>query len=356
MGGLENVVLNLAGGIDANKFSQEICVLSDELGLKLQFDKLNIPIYAFPKKRGVDWSLIFKLRKYFKESKADIIHTHNPTALLYGGTAAILARKKLVHTEHSNLLMHKKFLVFAESLLFRVVNHLICDTEEVKQSVHKNQGISLDKINVIFNGVDINKFLIDVAKEDAKKSLGLDSTSFIVGTVARLSPVKDQKSLIKSIHFLKEKGLNVHLVIVGDGELRNKLQEYSKECGIEDSVIFLGERTDAFTILKTFDAFVLCSLYEGMSVSLLEAMSSSLPCVVTDVGGNVELIKNGENGFVVPVQSPKAIGACLEKLIADSALCEQMGQKNRALVENKYSLEAMCTAYEKVYGDAVGSK
>ena len=353
MGGLENVVLNLAGGLNKDKFSQCVCVLSDELGLKVQFDELNIPIYPFPKKNGLDWTLVFRLKKYFKENPADIVHTHNPTALLYGGTAAILAGKKLVHTEHSNLMQEKRFVMFAESLLFKMVKGLVCDTQEVKQSVNKDQGILLDKIKVVCNGVDVEKFCLDdmdslpTGRQAALE--GNDTGSFTIGTVARLTQVKDQKSMIKAVTLLKEKGLEVKLVIAGDGELREELESYSSDCGVKDRVEFLGERNDISDILKGFDAYILCSLYEGMSVSLLEAMSSSIPCIVTEVGGNVELIKDGENGFVVPVKDPAAISAKVEKLMSDPDLCKRMGQANRKVVEEKYSLDAMCGEYEKEY-------
>lgn len=366
MGGLENVILNLCGGLNKGKFSQSVCVLSDELGLKTQFDESNIPVVSFSKKNGIDLNLVLRLKKFFRDNPADIVHTHNPTALLYGGLAAVLSGKKLVHTEHSNLMQGKKLMNFAESLLFRMVRGLVCDTEEVKQSVHKNQGISLDKIKVICNGVDVKKFCLDdmdslpaglPADRHGRQGRlrgndrgnGDDKKVFTIGTVARLALVKDQKSMINAVQILKEKGRNVKLVIAGDGELKNVLMDHAKKCEVENCVEFLGERMDIADILKSFDAYVLCSLYEGMSVSLLEAMSSSLPCIVTNVGGNVELIKDGDNGFLIPVKDPDAISACVEKLIDDPVLCETMGQANRKLVEEKYSLRVMCREYEKIY-------
>lgn len=362
IGGLEKVVLNLAGGLNKDKYLQSVCALSNELGLKQQFDKLNIPVYLFPKKKSVDLPLILKLRKFFKESPVDIVHTHNPTALLYGGLSSILSGKRLVHTEHSNLMQHKKLMNFAESLIFRMVKGLVCDTQEVKQSVHKNQGIALDKIKVICNGVDIKKFCLvslpTVSQGRLRvndKDVGNKGEQFTVGTVARLTPIKDQKSMIKAVQILKEKDRNVKLVIAGEGDLKNDLMDYVKECDVVDRVEFLGERTDVADILRTFDAYILCSLYEGMSVSLLEAMSSSLPCIVTNVGGNVELIRDGENGFLVPVKDPAAISSCVEKLMDDADLCKKMGKANRKLVEEKYSLDAMCAGYEREYERIMGT-
>lgn len=343
MGGLENVILNLCGGLNKDEFSQSVCVLSDELGLKSQFDESNIPVVSFSKKKGIDLDLVLRLKKFFRDNPADIIHTHNPTALLYGGLAAVLSGKKIVHTEHSNLMQGKKLMNFAESMLFRMVKGLVCDTEEVKRIVHKNQGISLDRIKVICNGVDIKKFSVDIDNSENNKEI------FTIGNVARLTLIKDQKSMIKAVQILKEKGRKVKFIIAGDGELKKELASFASECEVTDQIKFLGERYDVVEILRTFNAYVLCSLYEGMSVSLLEAMSCSLSCIVTEVGGNVELIKDGVNGFLVPVKDPESIASCVEKLMDDSDLCKKMGQNNRRLVEEKYSLKAMCKGYEKIY-------
>ena len=147
-GGLEKLILSISRNLDKNAYSPSVCSLSNGLGLHPEFARFGLPVHVRPKKDRVDPPLVLKLAGLFRQMRVDLIHTHNPTALLYGGPAAKIAGKRLIHTEHSNLYKHKRKLMMAESMMLRLTDCIVCDTNEVKEEIKRAHGINEDKINV----------------------------------------------------------------------------------------------------------------------------------------------------------------------------------------------------------------
>jgi len=207
------------------------------------------------------------------------------------------------------------------------------------------------KAEVVPNGVPIEgiEARSHQAKEQLLSRLGRPSASFVVGTVGRLSPVKDHATLLKAIHQLRVSGRPVELLVVGDGESRALLEALSKVLELEECVHFLGMRDDVAALLPTFDAFALSSISEGYSLALVEAAAAALPIVATRVGGNSDIVEEGATGLLVPAHDASAFAAALAGVVDDASMRERMGRAGRQWALEHGTVGAMGLAYLALY-------
>lgn len=355
MGGLEKFVIRMIDYLDKEKYQGSICCLSDELALQAEIREKNIPLEICPKKPGLDFKLIPQLMKVFKKNKIDLIHTHNPAALLYGGIAAKLTGIPFVHTEHSNVHKDRKNLMRVEKMVLRLADKIICDTYEVQREMHNLHKVKDDRVCVIHNGIDYEPYGKKVDRSAIRKSIGLTDDDFVVGAVGRLTPIKDQKTIIQAIAKVNvgASGRSPVLIFVGDGEIRQELEDLTDSLGVRSKVSFLGMRNNVPELLQAMDVFMLCSLYEGMSLALLEAMAAYKPVIATYVGGNPEVIVQDHTGFLVEVGAVDEIANTITKMMNDPALVLSMGKKSRQRIEEHFGLDYMMTNYEKAYTETL---
>jgi len=179
--------------------------------------------------------------------------------------------------------------------------------------------------------------------------LGIADQEFVVGSVGRLDPVKDYEGLIDAIRQLNQERHNVRLVIAGDGPERPRLERRLRESSISPKPVLLGQRTDADRLYHVFDTFVLNSIAEGMSNVLLEAMASGVPIICTAVGGNVELIKHNQSGFLVPPKNPVALAAAIYKNLTSPDDCAGYRDNSRRFAVEHFSLDRMIGQYTALY-------
>ena len=348
VGGLENLVLKLLSKIDRTKYIPHVCTMTANSDLVGEFLANNIPVYVVEKREGIDWSLAFRLRDLFRRLNVEIVHTHNIAPYLYATIGAKMAGVSIViHTEHSNLFAHQKKLMSAERILSKFTDVIISDSEKVTKQLLCGQKIDPNKVKTIINGIDTDSFA-----ESARINLSasqIPENHKVIGIVARLVPVKNHRLLLEAFSMIRQRSGRTHLVIVGDGPLREKLESEAQRLGIAENVVFLGNRRDVPELMSTFNLFALSSLDEGLSLTLLEAMSSGLPIVATEVGGNPEVVIHGETGFVVPSQNPIAFAQACVKLLSDDNLAREMGRRGLERVRKFYSLDKMTRRYEQVY-------
>jgi glycosyltransferase involved in cell wall biosynthesis len=172
--------------------------------------------------------------------------------------------------------------------------------------------------------------------------------------VARLNRIKDQPTLLRAARLVADKIPGFRLDVVGDGPNNDHIRALSDELGLQESVVFHGMRDNVAELLRESDLFVLPSLSEGISITLLEAMGSSLPCVVTDVGGNREVVRDGTTGFLVPAGDHEALAARMEMLLLDDPMARTMGAAGRAVVEKEFNIEGTAAAYHDAYMELLG--
>jgi len=199
----------------------------------------------------------------------------------------------------------------------------------------------------ICNGVDTHRFRPG-GRQVARAALGIGPERIVVGTVGRLDPVKDQVGLLRAFSRVVDDS-RVLLLIAGDGPCRAELETTVSALGLDGRVRLLGERDDVPSVLAAMDVFVLCSIAEGISNTILEAMATGLPVVATRVGGNPELVVDGKTGCLVEPRSPAALAASLRRYFEDPRLLAQHGGSARALAVAGFSLERMVGAYEQLY-------
>ncbi|MDH5527849.1 MAG: glycosyltransferase [Nitrospirota bacterium] len=239
-------------------------------------------------------------------------------------------------------------------LAYRVINprfrSIIAVSDAVMDSL-REQGIPDSRIHRIHNGVDPVRF--DGEKDSGLRvELGIETGEPVIVMVANLNPVKDHATALAAIDALHRSGCHPHLVVAGEGPLRERLKEKARQLGLEKWTHFIGRRDDVSPVLKAGDLFLLCSHTEGLSNAVLEAMAARMPVVATRVGGNPEVVVDGETGFLVAAGDTEGIAGALEKLIHDPVLREKMGLAGWRRVVEEFSLDRMVRAYVGVMCDA----
>jgi glycosyltransferase involved in cell wall biosynthesis len=351
IGGTEMVIKNLIeGNTDPSKHMSIFCIESPLGPWGEQLKKKGVPISTKARTPGFDVSIITAIRKHIKHHKIDVVHCHQYTPWVYGTMAALFTPTKVVFTEHG------RFYPDSTTWKRKLVNPLLsCFThavtaisEATKQAVSKFEYIPSNKIKTIYNG--IKPLDSDTAKTLALKSeLGFSTEANVLGTVARLDPIKNHVMLLHAFSIVCDQIPDAYLVIVGDGEMRQTLELLSEQLNIGKHVRFVGYKTNPTDYINLFDVFVLSSLSEGTSMTLLEAMSLSKPCVVTDAGGNPEIVKHNVSGLVVENDNAKAFANAIITLLEDPQQQAIMATQARQIFDEKFDVKCMNAAYRELY-------
>jgi glycosyltransferase involved in cell wall biosynthesis len=212
-----------------------------------------------------------------------------------------------------------------------------------------------ERIRVIRNGIDTSRFN-PARRETARHRLGLREEDVAIGAVGRLVPVKDQATLLAALSQLKKEGAPFRAFLAGDGPLLDGLSAQARDGGIADQIVFLGARADIEDVLAAYDVFVLSSVSEGLSNTILEAMSTGLPVVATRVGGADELVEHDHTGVLVPPSDSPAMAAAIRRLLENQQLRKSMGAAGRRRAETEFSLTRMIASYEDLYLELAGMR
>ncbi len=357
-GGAEQLVLELAKFIPKDKFEVAVCCLKKgRLYQELQY--LNIRTYLVTLRKIIDFKAIRGLRELYNDFNPHIIHSHLPRADLYSRLA--LKKKKynqiiMITTIHNLEKVRENFLYNLIDIHLSKRNELfIAVSQAVKNHFLSYVPSARDKTIVILNGVNIERFQ-NVNKEKGYEILNLSPNNFIIGTIGRLSPQKDHINLIKSAKMvISNSNKPIHFVIVGDGVLMSSLKKEINDLNLNDRIHLIGHRKEIPEILACFDIFVLSSRWEGLPITLLEAMASAKPVVATSVGGVPELVENGKTGILVPPLNPEQLAMALLKLIEDDTMRTQFGKFALDVVKRKYDIKDYISKhlnyYEKLYNE-----
>lgn len=348
VGGLEKFVLDLTDSYQANVQSTILCLADPHAQYEIA---TNAEIIRWDKGAGFSLSWALKISRLVKKGQYDLIHTHNPSPHFYGSIAGLLTRVPVVHTKHGRNYpgSFKKVLLnrIASQLSQRIVA-VSTDAADVCRQIEK---IPASKVQTILNGVDVERFFPG-SQGTLRDELQIGDHIPLLGIVARLSSEKNHRLLLDTCQILKSNGSLFHLAIIGDGPLREDLEQGVITRNLEGSVTFLGMRQDIPKLVRAFDVFVLSSRTEGVSLTLLEAMSCCVPVVATDVGGNPEVVVDGVTGFIVP-QDAKALAQKIKVFIQDAGLREMMGKAGRERVLAKFTLIKAAELYLDLYNSVV---
>lgn len=299
-----------------------------------------------------DFSAIRQLRRFIKREKAQIVHAHGLKAALI--TAAALMPRRQTHflfTAHNSLPQITSPLgswgsTLAQRWLFNSMNTIISVSDAVRSQIIRY--VPENKVLTIYNGISPNKFG-SYPVEEARLSLGLGPEDQVLGTVARLIPSKGVGTLLEAVSLIAKIMPRLHLVVVGDGPERAKLEQYSTRLGLEQHVHFLGWREDVPGLMAGWDCFALPSLSEGFNLSVLEAMASRLPVVVSDLPALTEAVIPGKGGLVVQPGNAPELAAALLHVLKDPVKARAMGKFNRERVDTYFGEERMVSCTRALY-------
>lgn len=361
VGGLENGVVNLINRLDPERFEHVICCIASSGPMAERIER-PVPIHVIGKGAGRDSLLPFKIARVVRTVSPHIVHTRNwgtidgvPGALL-GGV------RRIVHGEHGREATDptgtNRRRQQARRLLSPLISRFITVSDDLRRWLVDDVGVDSGKVVQIINGVDTERFFPPEDREVVKVRAGLNPRSFVVGTVGRLDPVKDQQLLLRAFAgfargFAAGEALPV-LIIVGGGPEEERLRELAADLGITGSVYFAGERRDTPELLRAMDLFVLPSIAEGISNTILEAMASGLPVLATGVGGNGELVVDTKCGFLFPSGDDARLKELLFRCASDFSLRGSLGGAARTRCLEHFSLAAMAAAYGRVYREVGG--
>lgn len=349
-GGMERFVYEHCLEIDKNIFNISVCCI-DRLGEFYEpLIENGIKIDLLQKNQNhFDWIFPLKLAKYIIKNNIDILHIHSG-AFFIGSLAGIfLKRTVIVYTEHGRNLVEPRFMFILDKISSFFCDKIITVSSELEKYMIENIKIHSNKIETITNGVNNKIFNKKNKSIDLISEFELNLDVKIIGSVGRLAVIKNYETLIKAFCDVRKKIPNSILILVGEGPCENDLKVLSRELGVYDSIIFTGNRSDVNDILNLFDVFVLPSLREGTSLSLLEAMASGVPALVTNVGGNPIIIKNGFNGYVVEPKDQFDMADKIIDILINSDIANKFIENSLNLIVKNFSLQKNVEKYMNLY-------
>ena len=348
---LKTVVLNLK----PYGFTPVVCCIGDKgvIGEEIEAAGVSVITLEKMKGKGFDPMIIKDISTLIKREGIDIVHTHLYHANMYGRSAALAARVPVVATEHNVYKSYKKKRSIINRLLAKKTDKMIAVSRAVKDEICARDSIAPAKVEVIYNGIEVDRFKVPSAEEKsaARVKLALDPKAPVIGTISRLSKQKGHTFLLKAFAELLASFPDLRLLIVGSGPLDEELRSEARELAIEENIIFTGARRDVPEVLKAIDIFAMPSLWEGFPVSLLEAFATGLPVVATPVGGVADAIERNLSGLLVEPEDVQGLKYALTKLLEDKEFAASLGKEARAVVEDRFSVTTMLDSMTSLYKD-----
>jgi glycosyltransferase involved in cell wall biosynthesis len=351
-GGSETYVLNLVKHLNVERYQVTVWCEGEWGPIGDKIRKTGITVIQRPI-RPYRPDHVLGMVRYIRKNRFDIVQSLKYGPNFMDALVCKLSRKVFISSRRNirhwsgALKMH-----VGERLRNLMTDHIIANSESVKDLTIVVEHVPATKITVIYNGVDLEEVDAAMQKSDKtfRSSLAIPFGAIIVGNLANLREVKGQSYLVKAFADVVGKtDKDVYLVIHGEGPEETNLRALVKELKIEDRVRFSTSPRDRFEVMHSFDVFVLPSLGEGFSNALLEAMALSLPCIVSDVGGNPEAVVHNVSGLIVPVKAVEPLAEAILRLVDDPALAKEFGVKARELVERQYTVQRMVSAHERLY-------
>lgn len=367
--GAENVVLQLSTELTALGHSVTVGVFHDGRGANSELPErtraFSLVVQPFECVGRWDRSTVNLIATYVNNNHIQLIHSHGYKADFYARAAGRKGEVRLVSTCHNWIDSSVKMRVYnmIDRLVLRDFGAVVAVSAAVRDKL-LHSGIANDKVLLIRNGVDASKFGGAMDVLEIRREFGFGATDKIIGAVGRLSREKGHSDLLQACERILTHEPNSRLLIVGDGPLRGELVRKAKALGLDQRVVFAGQRQDVAKLLSAMDVFVLPSLTEGQPMALLEAMAAGRAIVATAVGDVPAILKGGDAGILVAPGDTIGMADGILRLLRDASQASAYSRRAKTEVIEHYSSAAMAKEYLKVYGaaltgtalDAVGSK
>ncbi len=351
IGGAEEQLVTIAPKFDREKFRIIVGAMQPGGGFVDRLAESGIE-YSCLNFRVRSWLLyVIRLAALLKKEKVDVLHAHMSSAAKYGRIAGLLAGVPvMVVTDHGQDREKSRWDIAVDRMFNRFTAARVGVTSDVAEIIHTRDNTPKNKIIVISNGVDTERFNVDRSEGlRVRRELGLPDDAIVVGTVARLTWEKALDVLIEAVFILVKIIPQLRCVIVGDGYLHKELAKCIESFGLQKQVLLTGARLDVPDMMAAFDIFALSSKSEGLPVSILEAMSAGKPIVSTNVGGIPEVITDRNEALLMEPGDPQSLATAISELVADPQLAADLGRRASQLVAEQYSITATVRKLQDLY-------
>jgi sugar transferase (PEP-CTERM/EpsH1 system associated) len=362
-GGMENGLVNIINRMPPDRYRHAIVALTGSGGFARRIRRDDVTVVSLGERGGHSFGRYARLWRVLRELEPAIVHTRNLPTIEGQIPASFLPGVKRVHGEHGrdvhDLHGAKRKYIFLRRALHPLIHRYIAVSRDLTRWLTDVIGVPQARVRQIYNGVACDVFRERSGPRPALAPTGfLTDVSLVVGTVGRLAEVKDQRTLVRAFARLVASSdhgeSDLRLVIVGEGNCRSALEREIREQGLENRVWLAGERDDIPEMLRLFDVFVLPSLGEGISNTILEAMATGLPVVATRVGGNLELVREGVTGTLVEASDADALAGAIGRYTADPDLRHRHGKAARGAVAAQFDWGRCVEEYLGVYDELLG--
>ena len=355
--GAEVLLYDLIQRSDRDRFEFLVCALTRGGGVADMLAGIGVPVFVLGRRTFWDLAAFIRLLKLIRHHRVDIVHSHLFSSHLWGVLAARLTGvHRIFRTEHNLSGWKNRLRRVIDHLLCRCTDRIIAVSQPVRESLISVSRVNPEKVLVIENGLNLERLRFNISRVDKLRELGLPPSARLVGTAAALTPKKGHRYLLAAARRILPRYPDLHLLLMGEGELLEELRETIRAEGMEGRVRLLGSRSDALEIISLLNVFVLSSIREGLSIALLEAMALGRAVVITAVGGGVEVVENGVTGLLVPPADPEALAGALERVLTDPDLEAKLGGAAEKKIRSRYDIRLMVDNYAKQYVSARGAK
>ena len=328
------------------------------LGERMQRE--GVPVLTYGRRKGMDLGVSRRMARDLRDRRVEVLHAHQYTPFFYAALAAQVCRPRprVIFTEHGRHypdVVSSKRRAANKWLFDRLADRVNAVCAFSARSLSEKDGFRQERIEVIPNGIDVPRYGAAADVVGLRRKLGLSPERKYIACIARFHPVKDHKTLVRAFAQVAQSRPDTDLLLVGDGVLRPDLEAQVGGLGLQDRVRFLGVRDDVADILRVVDAFALTSVSEAASITLLEAMAAGRPVVVTAVGGNPEIVRDGIDGLLAPRGDAPAVAAALLRVLGDDGIAQKFGSSGAARVREHYLLDTTVERYYSLYASESGA-
>jgi sugar transferase (PEP-CTERM/EpsH1 system associated) len=367
-GGLENGIVNLVNRLPADRFRHAIVAL-DGVGqdFRRRLQRPGVPVLSIGKRPGKDLPSYYRMWQTLRRLQPDIVHTRNLGTLDMQLAAAAAGVRRRVHGEHGWSPSDPQGLDPRNLRLRRLLRSLpqgyVAMSRDIARWLEQSIGVPAARIRQLYSGVDTGRFRPEgpvPADLPWSRDPGADAAPVILGSVGRFDPIKNHSGLLRAFRAILERHPEwqgrVRLIIAGDGPLRGELAALGRELGVADSVWLPGARSDVPELMRAMDIFVLPSINEGISNTILEAMATGRPVIARRAGGNPELVVDGLTGALYDPGDPNGLATAVEQYVQQADLRRSHGEAARTRVAEQFSLDAMVNRYSEFYDEVLGRR
>ncbi len=362
MGGTERVLLNMIRLLPKDRFRCSLLTFKLEEKAITAAD-IDCPLHVFPLTKTYNWSAVKvarQMRDLIRKQRVGIVHTLFETSDLWAAPIARLSGCPVLISSRRDLgIARLPKHILGYKLLRNLCDAVLAVSPQVRDYCIEQDGVPASKIRTMFNGVDLKAAVPLENREALRRQLGIGERTPVIVNVANIRKVKGLDVLVEASRLVCKRHPDALFLIAGkelEGEYFQQLQSRIALLGLEKNFRFLGPRKDVFTLLGISDVFCLPSRSEGFSNALIEAMAAGLPCVATDVGGNREVVQEGESGFIVNNEDWNALSERMICLLDDPTRAAAMGRRGQAIARSNFTVEAMMEQLVGVYDELLAAR